>query len=216
MHRDVPACIEHTVLGPETTPGDVRSVLDDAIEHGMRACLPPCYVDLASSYAPGVDVSTVVGFPHGQHDTDVKAEEARVAWETGADELDVVANVGLLRAGEDDRYRTDVAEAVAAVPVPVKVIIETPLLTADEKRRACQLVADAGADFLKTATGFSDGGATVEDVSLMSNYLPVKASGGVGSWAEAEAMFDAGAERIGASSGVTIVEGYREAHPDGT
>ncbi|MEA5385970.1 deoxyribose-phosphate aldolase [Haloarculaceae archaeon H-GB11] len=215
MNRDVPACIEHTVLGPETTPADVQSVLDDAIEYGMKACIPPCYLGEAASYAPTVEVSTVVGFPHGQHAPEAKAEEARLAWEDDADELDVVANLGLLRAGEDERYRSDIAEVVAAVPIPVKVIIETPLLRDEaEKRRACELVTDAGADFLKTATGFSDGGATVEDVSLMSDYLPVKASGGVGSWEQAKAMFDAGAERIGASSGVEIVEGYRESHPE--
>jgi deoxyribose-phosphate aldolase len=100
---------------------------------------------------------------------------------------------------------------VAGVPIPVKVIIETALLTTDEKHRACQLARDADADFVKTSTGFADGGATVDDVELMSEYLPVKASGGVGSYEEAMAMLDAGAERIGASSGVDIVEGFPDA-----
>ncbi|MFB6183588.1 MAG: deoxyribose-phosphate aldolase [Haloarculaceae archaeon] len=210
MNSDVAARIEHTVLGPETTPADVTAVLDAAIEHGMRACVPPCYVDGAVDYAPGVDCSTVVGFPHGQHATATKVAEATDAWETGAAELDVVANVGLLHAGEDDRYRRDLAEVVAAVPIPVKVIVETPLLHDEtEKRRAAEHAVAAGADFLKTATGFSGGGATVADVRLLSQYLPVKASGGIGSWERAKAMFDAGADRIGASAGVTIVEEWR-------
>jgi deoxyribose-phosphate aldolase len=202
--------IEHTVLGPETTPDDVRAVLDDATEYGLRACIPPYYVDLAADYAPDVDVATVVGFPNGTHATGTKVREAEIAWEAGADELDMVCNVGLLKAGEDDAVKEDIEAVVSATPLPVKVIIETPLLTDEEKHRACQIVADADADFVKTATGFSDGGATIPDVELMSEYLPVKASGGVGSWEKAQAMFDAGADRIGASSGDVIAEEYRE------
>jgi len=200
--------LEHTVLGPETTPDDVIDVLDAAIEYGMRACIPPCYLELADGYAPTVSLATVIGFPHGQHATGGKVCEAEETWEDGADELDMVLNVGRLRAGEDDAVRRDIEEVVAAVPVPVKVIIETPLLSDEEKRRAAELVAEADADFLKTATGFSDGGATVEDVELLAEYLPVKASGGIGSWADAEAMFDAGAERIGASSGDVIAREF--------
>jgi deoxyribose-phosphate aldolase len=200
--------LEHTVLGPETTPDDVIDVLDAAIEYGMRACIPPCYLELADGYAPTVSLATVIGFPHGQHATAAKACEAEAAWEDGADELDMVLNVGRLRAGEDEAVRQDVEEVVAAVPVPVKIIIETPLLSDEEKQRAAELVAEADADFLKTATGFSDGGATVEDVALLAEYLPVKASGGIGSWADAKAMFDAGAERIGASSGDVIAREF--------
>ncbi|MEF8852059.1 MAG: deoxyribose-phosphate aldolase [Haloarculaceae archaeon] len=200
--------IEHTVLGPETTPDEVITVLDAAIEYGMRACVPPCYLELAGSYAPTVDVTTVVGFPHGQHTTDTKCHEAAAAWEAGAEEIDVVMNVGRLRAGEDDAVESELAEVVAAVPVPVKVIVESPLLSEAELRRAAEAAVAADADFLKTATGFSGGGAAVDDVALMSEYLPVKASGGVGSWADAEAMFEAGAERIGASSGDVIAREY--------
>ena len=204
------ARIDHTVLGPETAPSDVERVLDEAAEHGMNACIPPCYVAEAAEHAPDVTVATVVGFPHGQHSTAAKREEAVDAWEHGADELDMVLNVGRLKAGEDDAVEEDVAEVVAAVPIPVKVIIETVLLSEDEKRRACQAAVDADADFVKTSTGFAAGGATVEDVRLMAEYLPVKASGGVGSYEEATAMFYAGAERIGASSGVDIVSGFPE------
>lgn len=212
---DVPARIEHTVLGPTTTWADVTTVLDEARRKGMRACIPPCYLDEATDYAPGVELVTVVGFPHGQHTTATKCEEARDAWQAGADELDVVANLGWLRSGREDAVREELTEVVASVPVPVKVIVEAPLLDETELRAVSQVVADAGADFLKTATGFSEGGATVADVEVMSEFLPVKASGGIGSWAEAEAMFAAGAERIGASSGATIVEEYRKAEPAG-
>jgi len=213
---DVPARIEHTVLGPETTPSDVIAVLDDAIEYGMAACVPPCYVSQASAYAPGVRLATVIGFPHGQHTSSIKAAEAEQASADGADELDVVCNVGRLRAGEDEAVREDVAEVVAATSLPVKVIVEAPLLTDGELDRVGQLVAEADADFLKTATGFSDGGATVADVERLSRYLPVKASGGIGSWERALAMFEAGAERIGASSGDTIVEEYRRSDGNST
>jgi len=204
------AHIDHTVLGPETTLGDVKRVLDEALEHGMNACIPPCYVAEAADYAPGVTLATVVGFPHGQHATAVKEAEAERAWDDGADELDVVINVGRLRAGEDDAVREELEAIVATVPLPVKVIIETALLDDEEKHRACEAARNAGADMVKTSTGFADGGATVADVELMSEYLPVKASGGVGSYEEARAMLDAGAERIGASSGVELVAGAPE------
>jgi deoxyribose-phosphate aldolase len=207
---DVPERIEHTVLGPETTPAAVETVMDEAAEHGMRACVPPCYVSLATEYAPEVGLSTVVGFPHGQHTSETKCQETRELAAAGADELDLVCNVGLLRAGEDERFEADIAEVVASTTLPVKVIVEAPLLSTEELHRAAEATVEADADFLKTATGFSGGGATVEDVELLSEYLPVKASGGIGSWEEAKAMFDAGAERIGASSGVDIVTEYRE------
>ena len=212
MDRDAfAASIDHTVLGPETTWGDVETVLDEAAEHGMNACLPPCYVAEAADRdgVPGA-IATVVGFPHGQHAPAAKRDEAVGAWEDGADELDLVINVGRLKADEDDAVAAEIAGVVAAVPVPVKVIIETALLSDAEKRRACEAAVEADADMVKTSTGFADGGATVADVELMSDYLPVKASGGVGSYEEARAMLDAGATRIGASSGVEIVEGYPE------
>lgn len=207
---DVAAHIEHTALGPETEFGDVSEVLDDALQYGMRACIPPCYVAEAAEYA-NVPLSTVVDFPHGQGATGAVCEEARQAWADGADELDMVCNVGRLEAGEEEAVREHVAEVVASVPVPVKVIVEAPLLTDDELDRVGRLVAEADAAYLKTATGFSEGGATVEDVERLAAHLPVKASGGIGSWEEAKAMFDAGATRIGASSGDVIVEEWQAA-----
>jgi deoxyribose-phosphate aldolase len=202
---DVPDRIEHTVLGPETTPADVRAVLDDAIEYGMRACIPPCYVSLAAEYAPTVPLTAVVGFPQGQHTTETKAAEAEQLARLGADELDMVCNVGRLQAGETEAVRDDIADVVAAVAVPVKVIVEAPLLTESQLHAVGRAAAEADAAYLKTATGFSAGGATVPDVELLGTYLPVKASGGIGSWNRAKEMFDAGAERIGASSGAKIV-----------
>ncbi|USZ67300.1 deoxyribose-phosphate aldolase [Halorussus salilacus] len=206
---ELAAKIDHTVLGPETTLGDVERVLDEAAEYGMNACIPPCYVAEAEEYAPDVTLATVVGFPHGQHATAAKREEAAIADDDGADEIDVVVNVGRLKAGEREAVREDIEEVVAAVPIPVKVIIETALLTDEEKRAACEAAKAADADFVKTSTGFADGGAKVPDVELMSEYLPVKASGGIGDYEKAKAMLDAGAERIGASSGVEIVEDFR-------
>ena len=208
---DVPDRIEHTVLGPTTGPEDVRDCLDTALQYGMRACLPPWALGLATDYA-NVSLTAVIDFPHGQGATDTVCSAARNAWDEGADELDVVCNVGRLKAGEDDAVRDHLSEVVAAVPIPVKVIVEAPLLSASELHRVGGLAADAGADYLKTATGFTEGGATVEDVELLSQYRPVKASGGIGSWAEAKAMFEAGADRIGASSGDTIVEQWHEQH----
>ena len=201
--------IDHTVLGPETTLADVTRVVDEAVEHGTNVCIPPSYVAEAREYAPAeLTIATVIGFPHGQHAPAIKREEAETAWNHGADELDVVINVGRLTSGDIDAVRAEIAAVVESVPIPVKVIIETPLLTEAEKHTACEVVEAAGADFVKTATGFAGGGATVADVELLGEYLPVKASGGIGDWPTARAMLEAGAERIGASSGVAILEDF--------
>ncbi|TYL40053.1 deoxyribose-phosphate aldolase [Natronococcus pandeyae] len=204
---DLAPLIDHTVLGPETTLADVEDVLDAASEHGMNACIPPYALEHAAEYAPDVTLATVIGFPHGQNAPQVKRREGVLAWKAGADELDVVINVARVQAGDLEAVEAELAELVAAVPIPVKVIIETALLTDEEKHRACEAAREADATMVKTSTGFADGGATIEDVELMSEYLPVKASGGVGSYDEAMAMLEAGAERIGASSGVEILEG---------
>jgi len=199
------ARVDHTVLGPETTLADAERVVAEAAEYGTNACIPPCYVaDLADTE---VTLVTVVGFPHGQHAPEVKREEAVTAWQAGADEIDVVVNVGRLKAGEDDAVVDELAELVAAVPTPVKAIVEAPLLTDAEKRRAAEAAVEADADYLKTGTGFS-GPATVADVELLAESLPVKASGGIGTYAEARSMVAAGAARIGASAGVALVEGF--------
>ena len=202
------ARIDHTVLGPETSLADVERVLDEALAAGTNVCIPPGYVSAAADYAPGVTLVTVCGFPHGQEAAAVKEFEAEQAWKDGADEVDVVSNVGRLQAGDTDAVVEELERVVAAVPIPVKVIVEAPLLAEDELRTACELAEAAGADYVKTSTGYSVGGATVDDVRIMAEYLPVKASGGVGDFETAIELLDAGAERIGASSGVEIVEGY--------
>jgi deoxyribose-phosphate aldolase len=207
--EDIPARIEHTVLGPETTWDDVREVLDEAEKYGMRACVPPCYVTEAAEYAPDTEISTVIGFPHGQHTVATKCAEATEAWQAGASEIDLVPNLGRVRT-DLGAVQSEIEELVAAVPIPVKVILETSLFDEQRLEALSRAAARADADFLKTATGFADGGATVSDVELMATFAPVKASGGVGSWAFAAELFDAGAERIGASSGDVIVTEYVE------
>lgn len=204
---DVPSRIEHTVLGPETTWEDVQDVLDTTAEYGMRACVPPCYLAEATEYEPETEIATVIGFPHGQHTVSTKCTEATAAWQAGASEIDVVPNLG--RGSEDiESFRGEIAEIVAAVPIPVKVILETSLFDDETLETLAREAAAADVAFLKTATGFAGGGATVSDVALLAEFAPVKASGGVGSWAFAEKLFDAGAERIGASSGDVIVAEY--------
>ena len=215
MHRsELAPLIDHTVLGPTTTPAAVDRVVSEAIEAGMNVCLSPCYVDQVASDAPDdLTVATVIGFPHGQADPEIKREAGSVAWKAGADELDVVLNVGRLKAGQTDAVIDELAAVVASVPISVKVIIETALLTEEEKHRACEAAVDADADMVKTSTGFADAepsGATVADVELMADYLPVKASGGIGDYETAMAMIEAGAERIGASGGPAILAGAPE------
>lgn len=212
---DVADKFEHTVLGPTTKLDDVIDTLDAALRYGMRACVPPCYVERAAEYAPNIELSTVVGFPHGQHLTETKCQEATKLWKAGAAEIDVVTNVGRLQAGEIERVQTELEEVVATVPIPVKVIVEAPLLDEETLHEISQAAADANVAYLKTSTGFVEGGATVDDVNVMSEYLPVKASGGVSSWEFAQELFDMGAERIGTSSGDVIIKEYRETHEDG-
>ena len=202
--------IDHTVLGPATTPTDVQELVREAAEYGTNACVPPCYVSEAAAVAPEVPLATVIGFPHGHHQPAIKAGEAERAAADGADELDTVIPVGRLLAGETDAVERDVASVVDATDCTVKVIVEATLLDESSLRAACEAARSAGAEFVKTSTGFADGGARVEDVRVMSEYLPVKASGGIGSYEEAQEMIAAGAERIGASSGVEIVRRHPE------
>jgi deoxyribose-phosphate aldolase len=202
------ARIDHTVLGPETTPAAVDAAIDTAVEYGMNACVPPCYVSEVAEDAPETTLVTVCGFPHGQEAPKGKELEAERAWRHGADAIDAVINVGRLRAGSDGAVVDELERIVAAVPVPVRVIVEAPLLSVGELRTACELAAEAGVASLKTSTGFTAGGATVEDVEIISEYLPVVASGGVESFAEALALFEAGADRVGTAAGAAVVDGF--------
>lgn len=207
--------IDHTTLKANATRAQVEKLCDEAAEHEFASvCVNSCWVPLCAERlaGTGVNVCTVIGFPLGAMSTAGKAAEAAAAVADGADELDMVINVGWLVAGEDDLVRDDIAAVVAAAKGRcVKVIIETCLLTDEQKARACELSVEAGATFVKTSTGFSTGGATVHDVALMAKTAAgrckVKASGGIHNAAEAQAMIDAGANRIGTSSGIAIVSG---------
>lgn len=207
--------IDHTLLKANATRAQIEKLCDEAIENDFASvCVNTCWVPMAASRLAGssVNVCTVVGFPLGAMAPASKAAETARAVADGADEVDMVINVGWLIAGEDDAVRADIAGVVeAAQGRCVKVILECCLLTDEQIVRACELSVEAGATFVKTSTGFSTGGATVKDVALMRKTVgdrcKVKASGGIHTAEEAQAMVDAGADRIGTSSGIAIVVG---------
>jgi deoxyribose-phosphate aldolase len=205
MDEIPPAIVDHTVLGPTTTPTAVTRAATVAAEHGMAVCVPPCFLDRARDVAPDTKLVTVIGFPHGQHRPAIKRREAERAVADGADAVDVVANIGRLQAGDDTAVQDELAAIVTAVDVPVRVIVEAGLLTDAEKRRIGELATTAGAAMCKTSTGYAGGDATVEDVALLAEYLPVKASGGIDTPAAARKLLAAGAERIGTSSGPAVL-----------
>ncbi len=207
-------CIDHTVLKPQTTEAAVRKLCAEAAQYGFASvCVNPCWVALCADLLKDteVDVCTVIGFPLGANTSAVKAFEAAEAIRQGATEVDMVLNVGALKDGNADLVRADIAAVVEAArgKALVKVILETCLLTDEEKRIACRLAKEAGADYVKTSTGFSTGGATEADIALMraevGPEMGVKASGGIRDYTTAQAMIRAGASRIGASAGVQIV-----------
>ena len=215
--HDWASLIDHTLLKPEASESDIKKLCNEAIQFGFASvCVNPSWVKRAAEFLKGSDVPvcTVIGFPLGATLADVKAYEARRAIFNGAREVDMVINIGALKSGDDCTVEDDirqVAEAAHENEILLKVIIETALLTDEEKIRACLAAKNAGADFVKTSTGFAKGGATVEDVNLMrrtvGNALGVKASGGVKGIEDARAMFEAGATaRIGASVGVKIAQ----------
>ena len=208
--------IDHTILKPEATEAAVQKIIDEAKEYNFfSVCINPCWVAVASEQLADTDVAvcTVIGFPLGANTPEVKAYEAADAIKNGANEVDMVINIGALKSQQYDHVRQDIQGVVDAAKgkALVKVIIETALLTDEEKVKACELAKEAGADFVKTSTGFSTGGAKVADVRLMRETvgpdMGVKASGGVHNAEEALAMIEAGATRIGASTGVAIVSG---------
>ena len=204
---------DHTLLKPEATWADIRALIDDGIRyHTATVCIPPAYVRRAKEYVRGrIPICTVVGFPNGYSTAMAKAYEASDAVKNGADEIDMVLNIGALKAGSNDYVRDEIKLIKQACEGRVlKVIIETCLLTDEEKIRACQLVTEAGADYIKTSTGFSMGGATFEDVELLkANVGPdvkVKAAGGISSLKDAEEFIQLGADRLGTSRIVKIVK----------
>jgi len=216
---NLPALIDHTVLRPDATKADVLRLCQEAKAHGFVVIfVPPCYVDEAVAAVSGtsIHVGIPIGFPLGGHTTRAKVAEATEAVVRGARVLDMVINVSRLKSGDHDLVRQDIAEVVRATPsVEHKVILETCYLSREEKLTACRLVVEAGADYVKTSTGFGPAGATVEDVRLMKNAVAgrakVKASGGIRDWKATQAMLEAGADRIGTSASLKIVEEWTRA-----
>lgn len=214
---NIPQLIDHTILRPDTTRTDIEQLCREARQHKFYSvCVNPTWVSLARRLldGSGVKVCCVVGFPLGAQPPETKAMEARAAIRQGAREIDMVINVGALKSNDDALVLRDIRSVVEACrdgSARCKVILETSLLTNEEKARACEIAIQARADFVKTSTGFSTGGATVEDVALMSRIvrekgLGVKASGGVRSLADLRRMVQAGATRIGTSSGIKILK----------
>lgn len=211
--KTIASMIDHTLLKPEATPAQVEKLCAEAAEyHFASACVNPVYIPLAARLldGTGVKVCCVVGFPLGAIAPEQKAAEAASCAAMGAEELDMVIHVGAAKAGDWALVQRDIAGVVkAAAGRTVKVIIETCLLTDEEKVKACEAAKAAGADFVKTSTGFSTGGATTHDIALMRKTvgpeMGVKASGGIRDYATAMAMIEAGANRIGASAGIEIV-----------
>lgn len=205
--------IDHTILNADATKEAVIKVIDEAKKYEFASvCLEPFWVSLAAERLKdsNVKVCTVIGFPLGANTKTVKAFEAKEAVENGADEVDMVLNIGALKSGDEAMVLEDMkAVREAAKDAVVKVILETCLLTDEEKKKACALAKEAGLDFVKTSTGFSTAGATVEDVKLMreavGDRMGVKASGGIRDTKTAEAMIAAGASRIGASKSIAII-----------
>ena len=216
MNAQIAQMIDHTILKANATEEEVKVLCEEAKQYGFATvCINPCYIPQAVHLLQGTDVgiTTVVGFPLGSMTSMAKAYEAREAVELGATEIDMVINVGAMKDEKYDYIRHEISEVTKASKeveptTIVKVILETCLLTKDEIKKACELAVEAGADYVKTSTGFSTGGATVEDIALMRQTVGpdvgVKASGGVRSYADAKVMIEAGATRIGASASVAI------------
>ena len=211
---DYAKMIDHTLLKPEATKEQVKNLCEEAVQYGFHSvCVNSSFVYYCAELLKDSDVKvcTVIGFPLGAMSTAGKAAEAQAAVADGAEELDMVIHVGMIKSGDWDYVKQDIASVVEAAgdKASVKVILETCLLTDEEKRKACMICKEAGASFVKTSTGFSNGGATVKDVALMreavGSDMGVKASGGIRDKEAAIRMLEAGAERLGTSSGVKIV-----------
>ena len=206
------AKVDHTLLKPEATWADIKKLCDEAMEyHTASVCINPCFVKQAAEYMKGaVPVCTVVGFPLGATDTATKVFEAKTAIENGASEVDMVINIGRLKNKEYDAVREDIAAVKQAIGDKVlKVIIETCLLTDEEKIKMCSIVPEAGADFIKTSTGFSTAGATFHDIELFAKHVAgrckIKAAGGISTVEDMEKFLDLGADRLGTSRAVSLL-----------
>ena len=211
--KEILSYVDHTLLSQTATWEEIRAICDDGIRYGCASvCIPPSYVKKASEYSDGrIKICTVIGFPNGYNTTKVKCFEAFDAVENGADEIDMVINIGMLKDKKYDELLYEISEVKKACKGKLlKVIIETCLLTEEEKVKMCEIVSKSGADFIKTSTGFSTGGATREDIKLFSEnverHLKIKAAGGISSIKDAEDMLSLGAERLGTSRIVKIVK----------
>ena len=219
--REILKRLDHTLLKQTATWEQIKKICDDGVEYQTASvCIPPCFVKQAKEYVNGgVAICTVIGFPNGNMTTKAKVFETPDAIMNGADEIDMVINVGDVKAGLFDKVRQEIWEIKAACGSHIlKVIIETCLLTEEEKIKMCEVVTEAGADYIKTSTGFSTGGATFDDVALMRKYVgpnvKVKAAGGISTVDDAEKFIELGADRLGTSrliallAGDTSVKGY--------
>lgn len=211
--KELCAMVDHTVLRQTATWEDIRALCDEAMEFGTASvCIPPCYVKQAHEYVKGrMTICTVIGFPNGNTTTATKEFETREAIENGAAEIDMVINIGMLRAG-NLAYVEDEIRRLKAIcgSLVLKVIIETCLLTEDEKKTMCRIVTQAGADFIKTSTGFSTSGATFEDIRLFAQHVgpgvKIKAAGGISSLEDAEHFVELGADRLGTSRIIKLLK----------
>jgi len=219
--QNIAKLIDHTLLKPEAANGQIRTLCEEAVRLGFASvCINPWYVPLAADLVrgSGVKVCTVVGFPLGATLPQVKVFEAEQAIKNGADEIDMVINIGALKSGDDEAVESDICGVVDAShrgDAICKVILETAMLTGEEKIRACRAAKNADADYVKTSTGFGPGGATADDVALMRSIvgakMGIKAAGGIRTLDDFKKMVAAGATRIGSSSGVKILEEGRRA-----
>ncbi len=210
--KEILAKVDHTLLLQTATWEEIRALCDDAMHYGTASvCIPPCYVRQAKEYMGGrMKVCTVIGFPNGNHTTAAKVFEAKDAVANGADELDMVINIGMVKAGDFDGVLEEIRAVKAACHDRLlKVIIETCLLTEEEKIRLCHVVTESGADYIKTSTGFSTAGATFADIALFSAHvgdIGIKAAGGISSMEDAERFLALGATRLGTSRIVKLVK----------
>lgn len=211
--KKILGCVDHTLLGVAATWEEIKQILDDAMKYETASvCIPPAYVKEAADYVDGkLSICTVIGFPNGYHTTGVKVFETKDAIANGADEIDMVINVGMLKNKRYEAVEDEIRQIREACKGKIlKVIIETCLLTEEEKIKMCEIVTKAGADYIKTSTGFSMGGATFEDVELMRKHVgaevKVKAAGGIASFEDAEKFINLGADRLGTSRLVKIIK----------
>lgn len=211
--NEILARVDHTLLAQNAKWEEIKAILDDAVKYGCAsACIPPCYVKKAAEYVGGrLAICTVIGFPNGNCTTEVKAFETKNAVENGASEIDMVINIGALKDGLYDFVEDEIKSVHKACEGKLlKVIIETCLLTEEEKIKMCEIVTSAGAEFIKTSTGFSKGGATFEDIDLMKKHVgknvKIKAAGGISSFEDAEKFISLGADRLGTSRLVALAK----------